>query len=118
MQPIVIFIVLMVVAIALAVGMIVQGHGCNRLELFIRRGFVKGEVEEQVPEKIQHTAYYLMLELGDLLESDKDMEQYYGVKTVFNHVSALRAETLGCCVQAPIIPMRPEVQSSFLKVIK
>ncbi|BBN83207.1 hypothetical protein PA25_31920 [Pseudoalteromonas sp. A25] len=117
MQPVIIFTVLMVVAIALAVGMIVQGHGCNRLEFWIRRWFVKGEVEEQVPEQIQHTAYYLMLELGDLLESDKDIEQYYGVKTVFNHVSALRAQTLGCSDQTTI-PMRPEAQASFLKVVK
>ncbi|NOU51240.1 hypothetical protein HG263_11950 [Pseudoalteromonas sp. JBTF-M23] len=117
MQPVIIFIILMVVAIALAVGMIVQGHGCNRLELWLRRWFVKGDVEEQVPEKIQHTAYYLMLELGDLLESDKDIEQYYGVKTVFSHVSALRAETLGYREQTTI-PLRPETQPSYLKVIK
>ncbi|WP_105166589.1 hypothetical protein [Pseudoalteromonas sp. T1lg23B] len=115
MQPILIFIVLMMIAMALAVGMIVQGHGCNRAEFWLRSFFIKGEPEEQVPEKIQNTAYYLMLELGDLLEGDKDMDQYYGVKTVFNQVSALRAETLA---HGTKVPLRPDEAPSYLKVVK
>jgi hypothetical protein len=115
MQPLIIAFVVILIALALAAGMIVQGHGCNWFEQTIRRLFSSRKQEENVPEDLQNTAYYLVMELGELLESEDDMEQYYGVKTIFNQVSALRAETLA---DSTPIPLRPTPTPSYLKVIK
>ncbi|MCG7537203.1 hypothetical protein [Pseudoalteromonas sp. OOF1S-7] len=47
--------------------------------------------DEEVEDKYTE-AYEIVMEFGDLLAAEKNLEQYYGVKDIYDRVEEFRAE--------------------------
>ncbi|MEC4089546.1 hypothetical protein [Pseudoalteromonas rubra] len=88
-----IFIASMIIVVALifVLAMIVKGSSLKPFEQRFRALITVSKDEEQVEDKYSE-AYEIVMEFGDLLAAEKNLEQYYGVKDIYDRVEEFRAE--------------------------
>lgn len=82
---------LTVVASIFVLAMIVKGSKLKPVEQRIKNLVKISKDEEQVEDKYSE-AYEIVMEFGDLLAAEKNLEQYYGVKDIYDRVEEFRAE--------------------------
>ncbi|RZM80329.1 hypothetical protein C3B51_12260 [Pseudoalteromonas rubra] len=101
MELIVIGSMLIVVSLIFVVAMVVKGLRLSPVELRVKE-LVKANKDsaEEVEDKYTE-AYEIVMEFGDLLAAEKNLEQYYGVKDIYDRVEEFRAENNQSVEQKP-----------------
>ncbi|ALU44851.1 hypothetical protein [Pseudoalteromonas rubra] len=92
MELILIGSMLIIMALIFVLAMIVKGSSLKLFEQRFRSLItVAKENNEEVEDKYSE-AYEIVMEFGDLLAAEKNLEQYYGVKDIYDRVEEFRAE--------------------------
>ncbi|WP_194866778.1 hypothetical protein [Pseudoalteromonas sp. PPB1] len=92
MELILIGSMLIVVALIFILAMIVRGLRLQPVEQRVKNLVkVAKDNDEEVEDKYSE-AYEIVMEFGDLLAAEKNLEQYYGVKDIYDRVEEFRAE--------------------------
>ncbi|KAF7787043.1 hypothetical protein PRUB_a3889 [Pseudoalteromonas rubra] len=92
MELILIGSMLIIMALIFVLAMIVKGSSLRPLEQRFRALItVAKDNDEEVEDKYSE-AYEIVMEFGDLLAAEKNLEQYYGVKDIYDRVEEFRAE--------------------------
>ncbi|WP_125783275.1 hypothetical protein [Pseudoalteromonas rubra] len=96
-----------VMALIFVLAMLVKGTKLTSFEKRLKTLIIATKDEEEVEDKYTE-AYEIVMEFGDLLAAEKNLEQYYGVKDIYDRVEEFRAENNQAVEQKP----------ATLKVIK
>ncbi|QPB82717.1 hypothetical protein CWC22_006795 [Pseudoalteromonas rubra] len=91
MELILIGSMLIIMALIFVLAMIVKGSSLKPFEQRFRSLITVSKDEEEVDDKYSE-AYEIVMEFGDLLAAEKNLEQYYGVKDIYDRVEEFRAE--------------------------
>ncbi|WP_046003880.1 hypothetical protein [Pseudoalteromonas rubra] len=80
-----------VMALIFVLAMLVKGTKLTSFEKRLKALIITAKDEEEVEDKYTE-AYEIVMEFGDLLAAEKNLEQYYGVKDIYDRVEEFRAE--------------------------
>ncbi|QTL34283.1 hypothetical protein [Pseudoalteromonas viridis] len=100
MELIFIGILLIVIVAIFLLAMIIKGTGLTKTEEHIKSLINSARDVEEVEDKYTE-AYEIVMEFGDLLAAEKNLEQYYGVKDIYDRVEEFRAENNQAVEQKP-----------------
>ncbi|AZZ98917.1 hypothetical protein [Pseudoalteromonas sp. R3] len=83
---------LIVVAFIFVLAMIVKGLRLRPVEQRFKSLIIVAKDNDDEVEDKYTEAYEIVMEFGDLLAAEKNLEQYYGVKDIYDRVEEFRAE--------------------------
>ncbi|KNC66483.1 hypothetical protein [Pseudoalteromonas ardens] len=81
-----------VMALIFVLAMLVKGAKLTSFEKRLKALIIATKEEEEEVENKYSEAYEIVMEFGDLLAAEKNLEQYYGVKDIYDRVEEFRAE--------------------------
>ncbi|MCF2909794.1 hypothetical protein L1285_15820 [Pseudoalteromonas sp. DL2-H2.2] len=90
-----------VMALIFVLAMLVKGTKLTYFEKRLKALIIATKDEEEVEDKYTE-AYEIVMEFGDLLAAEKNLEQYYGVKDIYDRVEEFRAENNQSVEQNPV----------------
>ncbi|WP_125720841.1 hypothetical protein [Pseudoalteromonas rubra] len=90
-----------VMALIFVLAMLVKGARLTPVEKRLKAVILANKDSAEEVEDKYTEAYEIVMEFGDLLAAEKNLEQYYGVKDIYDRVEEFRAENNQSVEQKP-----------------